>query len=158
MLRFIGQQWITILLLIFVVIYTLGARQYGIQVRPNPQSGFVPFLLGVIMIGMTGFILARGFLEKGNLEKGEEKEAIPRGKFLLFLVLLLSSAACFEVVGFFLTSTMMIFLTAFMMGLRSWWKALILAGVATLIADILFAGLLGVPLPGILSTRFWGGS
>jgi hypothetical protein len=158
MLRFIGKQWITILLLIFVLIYTLGALQYGIQVRPNPQSGFVPFLLGVMMIGMTGFILARGFLEKGNLEKGEEKEAIPRGKFLLFLVLLLSSAACFEVVGFFLTSTMMIFLTAFMMGLRSWWKALILAGVATLIADILFAGLLGVPLPGILSTRFLGGS
>jgi hypothetical protein len=62
--RFLGRQWITILLFIFARGYMLAALEYGIQVRPQPQSGFVPFLLGALMIGLTGFVLARAALRE----------------------------------------------------------------------------------------------
>jgi len=157
MVRFLGRHGITLLIFAFSVIYTFAARRYGIQIRPQPQSGFVPFLLGVLMIGMTGFVLVRVFLQKASAEDREESGEIPRGKFISFLFILLASAACFELLGFFLTSTAMIFLTALLMGLRGWWKALLLAVLSTLAADFLFVALLGVPLPGAASAWFRGG-
>jgi len=158
MVRFLGRQWITMLLFIFAGGYMLAALEYGIQVRPQPQSGFVPFLLGALMIGLTGFVLARAALrEEASGEEGE-KGNIPRGKFLFLAIILLAATAGFEYLGFGFTSSAVIFLTAWQMGLRELWKALLLAVLATLAADLLFAGLLGVPLPGVLSSRLLGGS
>ena len=157
MIRFLGRHWITSLLLVCAGGYTLAALEYGIRVRPQPQSGFVPFLLGVLISGLTGFVLIQALLRGENSGK-EERESLPRGKFFPFLLLLLAGTACFEYLGFCFTSLAVIFLSAYLMGLRGWWKALLLAVLATLVADILFAGLLGVPLPGILSSHLLGGN
>jgi len=157
MIRFLGRHWITSLLLVCAGVYTLAALEYGIRVRPQPQSGFVPFLLGVLISGLTGFVLIQALLRGENSGK-EERESLPRGKFPPFLLLLFAGTACFEYLGFCFTSMAVIFLSAYLMGLRGWWKALLLAVLATLVADILFAGLLGVPLPGILSSHLLGGN
>jgi hypothetical protein len=156
MIRFLGRHWITSLLFVCAGVYTLAALEYGIRVRPQPQSGFVPFLLGGLISGLTGFVLIQALLRRENSRK-EERESFPRRKFFPFLLLLLAGTACFEHLGFCITSMAVIFLTAYLMGLRGWWKAFLLAVLATLAADALFAGLLGVPLPGILSTRLLGG-
>jgi hypothetical protein len=158
MIRFIGRHWITSLLLVYAGVYTLAALEYGIRVRPQPQSGFVPFLLGILIFGLTGFVLVRVFCTGEASEKEAEGENIPRKKFIIFLLLLLAGTACFEYLGFCFTSMAVIFLTAYLMGLRGWWKAFLLSVLATLVADILFAGLLGVPLPGILSSHLLGGN
>jgi drug/metabolite transporter (DMT)-like permease len=158
MIRFLGRQWITFLLFICAGVYILAALEYGIRVRPQPQSGFVPFLLGVLIFGLTGFVLIRAFWTREAPEKEAEGEKVPRKQFFIFLLLLLAGTACFEYLGFFFTSMAVIFLSAYLMGLRGWWKALLLAVLATLAADILFAGLLGVPLPGILSSHLLGGN
>ncbi len=159
MIRFFGRHWITFLLLVYAGVYTLAALEYGIKVRPQPQSGFVPFLLGNLIFGLTGFVLVRVFFCNGEAsEKEEDKENIPKKRFIIFLLLLLDGTACFEYLGFFFTSIAVIFLTAYLMGLRGWRKAFLLSVLATLVADILFAGLLGVPLPGILSSYLFGGN
>lgn len=156
MIRFFSRHWITSLLLVYAGVYTLAALEYGIRVRPQPQSGFVPFLLGNLIFGLTGFVLIHAFLKGENSGK-EERESLPLKRFIIFLLLLLAGTACFEYLGFCFTSMAVIFLTAYLMGLRGWWQAFLLSVLATLVADILFAGLLGVPLPGILSSYLFGG-
>jgi putative tricarboxylic transport membrane protein len=158
MIRFLGRQWITVLLFFCAGVYTLASLEYGIRVKPQPQSGFVPFLLGILILGLTGIVLVRMFWAREACEKEAGGENIPRKRFTVFLLLLLAGTACFEYLGFCFTSMAMIFLSAYLMGLRGWWKAILLAVLATLVADFLFAGLLGVPLPGILSSYLVGGN
>ena len=151
---FLRKHWATLALLAFAAVYLLGALQLGVKARPIPESGFVPFLLGVLLLALCGWELLRPFFRPA---RGEEEEApVAAGKLSLCAVVLLGSVLSFEWLGFPATAAWVTFLFSRLMGLSGWAGPGLLSLGAALAADLIFTLGLGVPLPGSLALLLFG--
>ena len=152
---FFRKNGATLALLCFAGIYLIGALQLGIKARPIPQSGFVPLLLGLLLLALCGWELFRPHAFKSGIKK-EEEEPLPGKKLLYYTVILLASVPSFEWLGFPATAAWVTFLSCRTMGLTGWARPVILSLGAAGVADVIFTVGLGVPLPGSLSLLFTG--
>jgi putative tricarboxylic transport membrane protein len=59
------------LLLVFSVLYTCGSLRLKLGQISNPGSGFVPLIVGLLLIGLTGAYVTRAFTMR---DKGEKRE------------------------------------------------------------------------------------
>lgn len=150
MVRYVQEHWIALLLLLGSLAYTAAAPQYGLKMKPVPEAGVVPFILGSLFSVMMVLHL---YLNRAMIRP--ERDALCVKNLGLFVGLLLLFAAGMEV-SFPLGSVISLFFISRLMGLEGWIKPCFLAIVATLIVDIVFAYGLGVPLPGSLSIMLGG--
>lgn len=152
---FLRNNGVTFALLAFAVIYLLGALQLGIKARPIPESGFVPLLLGALLMALCGWELLRPLFLKTEGDQ-EKEESLAGRKLLSYTVILLVSVLSFEWLGFPVTAFWVTFLSSRRMGLEGWSRPIFLSIGTTLAADLTFSFGLGVPLPGSLSILLSG--
>lgn len=152
---FLRKHRATLALLAFAAVYLLGALQLGVKARPIPESGFVPSLLGVLLLALCGWELLRPYFRPAKGE-AEGEAPVAEGKLPSCAVILLGSVLSFEWLGFPATAAWVTFLSSRLMGLSGWAGPGLLSLGAALAADLIFALGLGVPLPGSLALLLFG--
>jgi putative tricarboxylic transport membrane protein len=132
------------------VIFCVGGLQYGFGSAGVPGPGFLPFLVGAVLFGLSLLLLFLSILRRGaDLSiRGVTTDASAKEKakrILLVLGALLFYVIAFERLGFLITSVVfMIFLIR--LNLREWRFVLLAAFSFTAFVYILFKLLLRVPL------------
>jgi putative tricarboxylic transport membrane protein len=132
--------------LVFGGLYLLGALQYSRGSLAHPGPGTFPLVIAVVLLlGAAGTALEAFFGRDG------EPIAWPRGWAAVRVVSLAAATGAYAVllplVGHPLSGGLLTFIALTIMGLRPWWRALVLAIVLTAVSHYLFTVLLGVPLP-----------
>jgi putative tricarboxylic transport membrane protein len=142
-----------LLLLVFSVAFAAGAlKQYSWWGSGGPGSAFLPFWLGLVMIG-----LALGMLVRSLKERNPGAAWLPRGEGLRDMLVVLGVTIAFVA---FLTLTGMVIGTALYLlilvrylGRHPWWMTLTIALAAAGFNWLVFVHWLRVPMPeGIIWT------
>lgn len=112
--------------------------------------GLFPFCLGIIlMILATIFLINTKYRKKSTTEKLEDMLPTPRStrQMLLFLGATTIAVACFNTLGFPLTSFLLMVLLLRSLGIKRW-PFLMIMSLATAVGSyILFVQILKIPLP-----------
>jgi putative tricarboxylic transport membrane protein len=138
---------------VFVAIY---AYQLGLGRLYKPGPGFIFFLAGLLLTILSIIDIAGIFIGKYIPGKDEKEESVWLGfrwqKVLLVLGALSAYAYFFNMLGFLLsTFLLMVFLFKAVKPTR-WWIAIVSSLVTTLLSYVIFKVWLMVPFPpGILS-------
>ena len=118
----------------------------------GPDEGFFPLAIAVVIIVLSLIILlkalhpARAEGETGTAGTWRgKKETIFKVSF--YTILMVAYGLLMERLGFLMASTLLLFPLAKIVERQSWTKALMLVGISIATSYILFACLLGVPLP-----------
>ena len=138
----------SVLLIVFSVLIMFEARRYPLGTIDNPGPGFLPFLLGLILGGMSIALLIRTW------EKRENQPKIPswseRGGWIkvsmIFLMLILFTLF-FEIAGYIVNVFVFFFILLRPIGRQKWGWSLLLSIGATSVSYILFERWLMLPLP-----------
>ena len=139
-----------LLLLIFGIGFTVGARQYPYWTPTGPGSGFLPFWLGLAMA-----ILAAGLLVGSTRRRDPGSAWLPRGRPLVRLVVVIVATTVFvwllPVLGMTLgTFLFLIGILRFLEG-HTWFATVGVAVAASAANWLVFMHWLNVPFPiGIL--------
>lgn len=112
--------------------------------------GLFPLCLGIIlMILATIFLINTKYRKKSTTEKPEDMVPTPRStrQMLLFLGATTIAVACFNTLGFPLTSFLLMVLLLRSLGIKRW-PFLMIMSLATAVGSyILFVQILKIPLP-----------
>jgi len=132
-------------MLVFGVAFLLVALRMPLQTALGPGPGFLPVLIGVLIVGSSSVALATGAsnVAPGTpFPMGEEARRVPvlLGLMLAYLLLLLP-------VGHLIAATLLSCGTLWMLGRRPWWAALGIGVSFSTGSWALFALAMGVPLP-----------
>lgn len=144
-------EWVVYLLLILIGgLYFFAAFQYPIGEATNPGPGLMPRILGVVFVGLAGYLLVgAGLSHKSRQEKPLEAEG--RGQEthtpLWVTIILLVYTATIDLLGFTVGSFLVVFILGKVMGLEGWKKAMVLSIGVVVCAQLLFGFALDVPLP-----------
>jgi branched-subunit amino acid transport protein AzlD len=150
-------EWGVYLLLILTgILYLLAAVQYPIGDAANPGPGLMPRILGIVIIGLAGYLLAAAWLGRktqprkpeGMEDRGQEKRTP-----LWVTVILIVYTATLNLLGFALGSFLAVFILGKIMGLEGWKKSMVLSIGVIVCAQLLFGFALDVPLP---KGAIWG--
>jgi putative tricarboxylic transport membrane protein len=108
-----------------------------------PQSGFVPFWYGAILVGLSAAIVVNLVRRKG--EAGEEKE--PIGKPLIVLGALAAGIVGLEIMGFAPAVFLLLLVLFAVVERLPVMRSVIVAAATTAVLLLLFRTWLGIPLP-----------
>ncbi len=150
MARYVQEHWIALLLLLVSLVYTAAAPQYGLKMKPVPEGGVVPFMLGSIFSAM---MILHLYLNRAKVRPEEDALNVKNLGFFVGLLVLFAAGMEFS---FPISAAVSLALISRLMGLEGVAKPCLLALVATVIVDFVFAYGLGVPLPGSLSSMVGG--
>ena len=137
------DQWSALGLAVLAVGYLLAGRSYPLDTLTTPGPGIFPLAAGVALLALAiwQFLVARR-----SAPDRVDGGAVPRTPLVMSVVLALY-AATLPVLGFTLTSFVLVFVAARLMGLAGWGRPAVLALGVTLASRVLFVTWLGVPLP-----------
>jgi len=147
-------------------IYIAGSSRLSFGTAEQPGPGFIPTILGLVMIVLSALYLVPQILRgtaRGNAggagsgkQEGSGGSIIPR-KSLAILVGLALFVLAFKPLGFLLTSISLLFAMFRITGYRNWAWSLGVAVISTAISYLLFVTWLKVPLPdGFLESLLFG--
>jgi len=142
----ISDRWSSLFFLAVSLCFLAAALQMPFGQPNQPGPGFMPLLLGVIMVLTSGGLLLRGCLRGEAGPTGPvAKQAVIR--IVLLVVGLVLYCVLLPVVGFFAVT--FLFEVAYMkvFGVRRWRTILLAAVAATLGAYLLFEVILAIPFP-----------
>ncbi|MFH1243720.1 MAG: tripartite tricarboxylate transporter TctB family protein [Pseudomonadota bacterium] len=132
-----------------IILIFLSLR-FHIWSNIGPGEGFYPFVVGLILTGLSAIIAVNGF--RGEKESKKERQERPKeaetGTRVFFYVgLVVCYGLLFDKTGFLISSlAFLIFVLKYVEHQN--WKVTIIVGLISVIASqILFFYLLGVPLP-----------
>ena len=115
------------------------------------DAAFLPQVIAVLLLALVLFVV---------WDERKEKVEIPLvptaalKKVLLFIVIMIVTAASFRLVGFEIASIIMLALTMYLLGMRN---RLLLVGLplaVTLLIHVIFIRIMYVPLPSVAGTLF----
>ncbi|PIE72680.1 MAG: hypothetical protein CSA20_06935 [Deltaproteobacteria bacterium] len=117
------------------------------EVTQSSTALYVRFLAA--MLGIFSLLEMLLKLKKKNLAKDQEKMELTEAplKFTALLVLMFVYAMLLEPLGFYLASALFLPLTMYILGSRRWLSIALTSGGVLLFVFLVFALLLGVPLP-----------
>jgi putative tricarboxylic transport membrane protein len=127
------------------------SRRLGIRGFHNPGPGLAPFVLGLLLLLISLYVLIDSLLRKGREDEtpGEGRGRTDYGKIGLVLVALFAYAFLLERLGFLITTWIFLFLLFRSMGNR--WITTLVASTSTVLATYLVFTFFGVRFPpGIL--------
>jgi putative tricarboxylic transport membrane protein len=130
--------------------YSLLSFRYPVWGDTGPQEGFYPFLIGLILTGLSLVIMANAFrVKEGEPEKAQpqSKEGVTRLRAFLYVGLVILYGLVFEKAGFVLSSGVFLFVVLKYVERQSWKITISVGIISVVVSHILFAYLLGVPLP-----------
>jgi hypothetical protein len=110
-----------------------------------PGPGFMPLLLGIIMLIIAGGLSFRAFLLNPPSPETIEKGSLLRVLMVVSGLILYSLLLAY--IGF--TVLTLLFLGVFMrlLGVKNWWTILLVSVAATVVAVLVFDKWLHVPFP-----------
>lgn len=150
-------EWVVYLLLILIgALYFLAAVQYPVGEATNPGPGLMPRIIGIVIIGLAGYLLVAAWLGRESQQekpKEEEGRGQERCTPLWVTIILILYAASLNLLGFALGTFLTVFIVGKVMGLEGWKKSLVLSVGVVVCAQLLFGFALDVPLP---KGAIWG--
>jgi hypothetical protein len=140
------DQWSAAGLAALALAYLLAGRRYPLDTLATPGPGIFPLAAGLALLALAvwQFLAARRLAPPPSGETDEI--GITRAPLIMVVVLVLY-AATLPRLGFTLTSFGLVLAAAWLMGLRGWWRPVVLALGVTVISRVIFGLWLGVPLP-----------
>ena len=129
---------------------TFYAPQFGIGSLSSPGTGFMPFLTGLIICGLSVATFLRAILDKATHTEGIWA-GVKIKKLFLSIIVLIAYALLFEPIGFIIdTLFLILFLTRYM-GSQTWKRSILCAVSSSILSYLLFETWLKAQLPrGIL--------
>ncbi len=137
----------------FWLIIGLGAAVHGYQLGlgdfHKPGPGFIFFWTALFLVVMSSIDLA-GILMRGKTDKEAKPLWVGKQwhKVLLVLAILVIYVFSFNVLGFYLSSFLLMVLLLKAVKPTRWWIAIMSGVIAVLISYALFKVWLDVPFPG----------
>ncbi|MCL5040327.1 MAG: tripartite tricarboxylate transporter TctB family protein [Firmicutes bacterium] len=141
----------SIFLLLVGIGYLLYDTRYSLDTLASPGPGVFPLCVGVFLVSLAGWQLiqvsrpAQSVRETG---KGRSQEALPgqTKPWLMVLILVLYLLAV-SVLGFMVSTFLLVVVSSRLLGEKSWNKPVALAIVLIVSCYYLFETWLKVPLP-----------
>lgn len=134
--------------LIFGLLLSLWATNYQIGSLTQPGPGFLPLVVGVLLILFSFILLGQGkkssLLKEGLLSSFLSREW---KKVAYTVLIMLLATFLFEKIGYLLTVFLLIVLLMMVGELQNWKKILLIALITALGIYIIFVRLLEQPLP-----------
>jgi hypothetical protein len=131
----------------FGLLFAIGGWQQGLIKRGVPGAGFLPFICGVIMIGLVLIVL----IPTLGPEENEKKESAGQDKFFpekgsgvrlaYTLTALVAYAICLPYGGFLLITFVFMLFMLRLMEPQKWTRAVLLSLSTAILAYLLFAAL-----------------
>jgi Na+/melibiose symporter-like transporter len=139
-----GIFWLMIGLLLSV-----WSTRYRIGGLLQPGPGFLPFILGLILIILSLFLLMRGVKEYITAAQEAPIPSLSRGwtKVAYTVLILLLATFLFEKIGYLFTISLLIFFLMWGVTSKTWRTILLVALLSTLCIYFLFVLLLKQQLP-----------
>ena len=129
----------------------LQSLRLSVWGRSGPEAGFFPFVIAVIIIGLSLFISGQSVLSQAQEreEISEKKEDHSKNIFRVssYGILMLLYGVSIVRVGFLITSILFLFLILKYVERQNWKITILLGSVSMLTSYLLFVYLLKVPLP-----------
>ncbi|MEO0250483.1 MAG: tripartite tricarboxylate transporter TctB family protein, partial [candidate division WOR-3 bacterium] len=142
---------------LFLILVSIGAcvkaYQLGMGSVNSPGPGFIPFCIGALLGLMSIYLCAHGIVQ---VVGGYKERALFRGvawkKSLLVAAMLGCYAAFFNLLGFLVSTFVLMLLLLWVVGRQRLLSSLIVSVLTAGGAHLLFVVLFGLPLPrGVLS-------
>ena len=135
------------LLLAFSVAFSAGAlKYYNWWSSSGPGSAFMPFWLGLVMVGLSSLMLARTFKASYPVA-----DWWPRGEGLRNMLVVLAATVVFisflKTLGMVLSTAAYLTFLVWYLGRHRWWVVLGIAATAALGNWLVFVRWLRVPFP-----------
>jgi putative tricarboxylic transport membrane protein len=134
--------------LFFGILFSIWSMSYHIGNLTRPGPGFLPLVLGILVILFSLIILGRGWKICRAKEMGSSS-FVPAGwkKIVYTTLILFVSPFAFEPLGYLLTIFLLIALLMLGRELKSLKKALLTALLAAVGVHVVFVWLLEQPFP-----------
>jgi hypothetical protein len=145
-LKLTGEKLVNLFLLLlsgFYLYYTLTHNKIG--VLRLPKEGFMPLILGIGMVGLSGFLTVQAFCGKGDAAK--VRFPIEWWRFGAIVALSLLYAVTLRFLGYPLGSFLFLFALLKLSRVRGLWLPLCIALVTAAAFTLIFKVGLGVMLP-----------
>jgi len=118
----------------------------------GPDEGFFPLAIAVVIIVLSVIILVKSIHparapRKMEIEETQRLKGETIFKVSSYAVLMLGYGLLMEKLGFLIASALLLFPMAKIVERQSWRTTLLLGGISIVASYVLFAYLLGVPLP-----------
>jgi putative tricarboxylic transport membrane protein len=141
------DQWSAAGLTVLALGYLLAGRQYPLDTLATPGPGIFPLAVGLALLALAVWQLLAGGRRPAPAVAGEADDVgIIRAPLIMIAVLVLY-AVSLPRLGFTLTSFVLVLAASWLMGLRGWWRPVVLALGVTVVSRLIFGFWLGVPLP-----------
>jgi putative tricarboxylic transport membrane protein len=141
------DQWSAAGLAVLALGYLLAGRQYPLDTLATPGPGIFPLAVGLALLALAVWPLLAGGRRPAPAASGEADDVgITRAPLIMIAVLVLY-AVSLPRLGFTLTSFVLVLVASWLMGLRGWWRPVVLALGVTVVSRLIFGFWLGVPLP-----------
>jgi hypothetical protein len=139
-----GFFWLALGLLLFI--WSVASYKVGSLTEPGP--GFVPFVLGLLLILLASILIGQTLRSSLNSQRTPSSFSIKGWKKAAYAVLIyVISIFLFEVIGYLFTFFLMILLLMHEIGSRSWKVSFLIAFLSTLGVYLVFVSLLELQLP-----------
>jgi len=139
--------------LLFLGLYvSFHSTRFSVWGRTGPEAGFYPFVLGILMIGMSLLLIIRAFISTRAEEKlksaiDKEKHMAVVFKVCSYIVLMALYGLLVQKVGFLVSSIVVLIIILKFLEKLSWKKACTIGFSSILVSYMLFVYFLSVPLP-----------
>ena len=145
-----GEKLVNLFLLVLSVFYlSYSMTHYKLGTVRMPKEGFLPMLLGIGMVGLSGFLFIQSLAGKGDAKN--VKLNIPWLRFAGMIAASLAYAMLLTTLGYCVCTFLFLLAVLKLAKLEGWKLPLIISLVCAAAFYLLFKVTLGVMLPaGIL--------
>lgn len=145
-----GERVVNLCLLALSIFYLSYSRlNYKLGTVRMPKEGFMPMLLGIGMVGLSGFLTLQSFMGKGDAKA--VKLNLPWLRFAGIIAASLAYALLLNKLGYCICTFLFLLVVLKLAKLEGWKLPLVISLVCSVAFYLLFKVALGVMLPaGIL--------
>jgi putative tricarboxylic transport membrane protein len=142
------DQWSAAALAVLALGYLLAGRRYPLDTLATPGPGIFPLAAGLALLALAvwQFLAAGPRLVSAAAGESNDAGGGLRTPLIMAAVLVLY-AASLPRLGFTLTSFVLVLAASWLIGVRGWWRPVVLALGVTVVSRLIFGVWLGVPLP-----------
>lgn len=141
-----GEKLVNLFLLVLSVFYlSYSVTHYKLGTVRMPKEGFLPLLLGIGMVGLSGFLFIQSLAGKGDAKN--VKLNIPWLRFAGMIAASLAYALLLNTLGYCISTFLFLLVILKLAKLEGWKLPLIISLACAAAFYLLFKVALGVMLP-----------
>ena len=134
-------------LLIVGMSLAIFSLRFPVWDEAGPQEGFFPFVIGLILTGLSIAIVINACRNTERAKERQTKERTDWPRALFYVGLVVLYGFLFEKIGFLITSGVFLLILLKFVERQKWSVTIIVSIFAVIVSYYLFVYFLGVPLP-----------